>query len=59
MKKIYRFIIKHYTGFIRLWCLLLIPAAFSKHFALWLSSASYAMWMLLLCGQYNGWKEED
>lgn len=59
MKKLYRFIQNHFTGFIRAWLLLLIPCAISRHFAMWMMTANIAMWLLLLCGQHNKWDKED
>ena len=59
MKRLYRFIHKHFTGFIRFWMLALIPCALSRHFAMWMMTANVAIWMLLLCGQYNGWSKEE
>ena len=59
MKKLYKFIYKHFVGFIRFWTVCLIPCAFSKHFALWMLTANLVMYMLLLCGQHKGWNKED
>lgn len=58
MKKLYLFIQKHFTGVIRFWLLCLVPCAFSRHFAEWMFHANVAMYMLLLCGKYNGWDKE-
>ena len=59
MKKLYRFIHKHMTAFLRIWMLLLIPCAFSSHFAMWMIGANVTVHMLLLCGTYKEWWKED
>lgn len=59
MRKAYRFIAKHFTGFIRVWFLLLIPCAISKHFASCMVTANVAVWLLVMHGEKNNWYKED
>lgn len=58
LKKSYLFIYNHIQGVVQLWLLLLIPCAISKHFAAWMLTANIALWLLLICGNVKGWRDE-
>lgn len=59
IKRLYLFLHKHLHWVIRVWLLLLIPAAFSKHFASWMLIANVAVWLIMLQGEHKKWWKED
>lgn len=59
LKKLYRYIDSHSIGFVHLWMFLLIPCAISKHFAAWMLTANIAIWLLIMCGNRKGWRDDD
>ena len=59
IKRIYLFLNKHLCGFVRVWMLLLIPAAFIEHFAEWLVSATVGVYFIMVHGEHMKWWKED
>lgn len=59
IKRIYLFLNKHLDWLVRVWMLLLIPCAFSKHFAVWVLTANIAVWLIMLQGEHMKWWKEQ
>jgi hypothetical protein len=59
IKRIYLFLHNHLAAVIRVWMLLLIPCALSKHFAAWMLTANIAVWLIMLQGEHKKWWREE
>ena len=58
IKKIYLFLNKNLHWVVRIFLLLLIPAAFIEHFAEWLVNATVVLYLLFLLGEHKKWWRE-
>lgn len=59
MKKLYRFLNDHIIGVIRVLMVMLLPCAFSRHFATWFMVFSYLIRLILYVGNGKGWDKEE
>lgn len=55
IKKIYMFVNRHLHWVVRVYLLLLIPAAFIERLAEWMVSATIVLYLIMLVGEHNKW----